>query len=115
MKYPRHDRARSRISNNSACSERLKRTLTLEMFVMTKTTQSMLAEVRKLAPDIMSRVAEIEALGQLPSDLVEALRAIGIFRMLVPRGHGGLELDLPSALEIIRALAKSTVLSAGMR
>ena len=73
---------------------------------MTKTTENMLAEVRNLAPDIMSRVAEIEALRQLPSDLVEALRAIGIFRMLVPRGHGGLELDLPSALEIIRALAK---------
>jgi len=73
---------------------------------MTKTTQSMLAEVRKLAPDIVSRAAEIEALRQLPSDLVEALRAIGIFRMFVPRSHGGLELDLPSALEIIRALAK---------
>jgi indole-3-acetate monooxygenase len=76
------------------------------MYVMTKTTQSMLAEVRKLAPDIVSRAAEIEALRHLPSDLVEALRAIGIFRMLVPRSHGGLELDLPSALEIIRALAK---------
>jgi indole-3-acetate monooxygenase len=73
---------------------------------MTNTTQSMLAEVRKLAPDIVSRATEIEALRQLPSDLVEALRKIGIFRMLVPRSHGGLELDLPSALEIIRALAK---------
>src|SRR5260370_23292185 len=76
------------------------------MYVMTKATENMLAEVRNVAPDIMSRVAEIEALRQLPSDLVAALRAIGIFRMLVPRGHGGLELDLPSALEIIRALAK---------
>jgi indole-3-acetate monooxygenase len=76
------------------------------MNTMTKTTQSMLAEVRKLAPDIVSRVAEIDALCQLPSDLVEALRAIGIFRMLVPQSRGGLELDLPSALEIIRVLAK---------
>jgi len=59
-----------------------------------------------LAPDIVSRAAQIEALRQLPSDLIEALREIGIFRMLVPRSHGGLELDLPSALEIIRALAK---------
>jgi alkylation response protein AidB-like acyl-CoA dehydrogenase len=75
------------------------------MYVMSKTTQSMLAEVRKLGPDAISRAAEIEALRQLPSDLIEELRAIGIFRMFVPRSHGGLELDLPSAVEIIRALA----------
>ena len=73
---------------------------------MTKTTQNMMAEVRKLAPDIVSRAAEIEALRHIPSDLMEALRAIGIFRMFVPRSHGGLELDLPSAVEIIRALAR---------
>jgi hypothetical protein len=73
--------------------------------VMTITTQRMLAEVRKLGPDIISRGAEIEALRHIPSDLLEALREIGIFRMFVPRSHGGLELDLPSAVEIIRALA----------
>jgi alkylation response protein AidB-like acyl-CoA dehydrogenase len=73
--------------------------------VMTNPAQRMLAEVRKLAPDIISRAAEIEALRHVPSDLIEALRAIGIFRMFVPRSHGGMELDLPSALEIIRALA----------
>ena len=73
--------------------------------VMTNTSQCMLADVRKLGPDIISRAAEIEALRHIPSDLIEALRAIGIFRMFVPRSHGGLELDLPSALQIIRALA----------
>jgi indole-3-acetate monooxygenase len=72
----------------------------------TSIPRRILAEVRKLAPVIVSRVAEIEALRHLPSDLVETLKSIGIFRMLVPRSHGGLELDLPSALEIIRALAK---------
>src|SRR5262245_56574506 len=76
------------------------------MYAMTKTTQNMMAEVRKLAPDIVSRAAEIEALRHIPSDLIEALKAIGLFRMFVPRSHGGLELDLPSALEIIRALAR---------
>jgi indole-3-acetate monooxygenase len=39
-------------------------------------------------------------------DLVEALKSIGIFRMLVPRSQGGLELDLPPALEIIGALSR---------
>jgi indole-3-acetate monooxygenase len=37
---------------------------------------------------------------------VEALRAIGTFRMLVPRSHGGPELHLPAALQIIVALSK---------
>jgi indole-3-acetate monooxygenase len=73
--------------------------------LMTNTTERMLAEVRKLRPDIISRAGEIEALRHIPSDLMEALRAIGIFRMFVPRSYGGLELDLPSALEIIRTLA----------
>ena len=72
---------------------------------MTNTTQRMLTEVRKLRPDIISRAAEIEALRHIPSDLIEALRTIGTFRMFVPRSHGGLELDLASAVEIIRALA----------
>jgi indole-3-acetate monooxygenase len=73
--------------------------------VPANTAQRMLAGVRELAPEIISRAAEIEALRHIPTDLIEALKAIGIFRMFVPRSHGGLELDLPSALEIIGALA----------
>jgi len=42
-------------------------------------------EVRKLRTDIISRGVEIEAHRHIPSNLVEALRAIGIFRMFVPR------------------------------
>jgi hypothetical protein len=73
--------------------------------VLTDTTRRMLDEVHKLRPNIIARASEIEALRHLPSGLIKALRAIGIFRMFVPRSHGGLELDLPSALEIIRELA----------
>src|SRR5262249_48596164 len=68
--------------------------------------RSLLADLRDLAPDITSRAAEIEAARRLPPDLVDALRSIGIFRMLVPQSHGGLELDLPVALEVIGALAR---------
>jgi indole-3-acetate monooxygenase len=78
----------------------------MEMYAMTKTMQNMMAEVRNLAPEIISRAAEIEDLRHVPLDLVAALKSVGVFRMLVPRSHGGLELDLPSALEIIRTLAK---------
>jgi alkylation response protein AidB-like acyl-CoA dehydrogenase len=73
---------------------------------MTNRTQRLLANIRELAPAITSRAAEIEAGRRMPPDLVETLRSIGIFRMFVPQSHGGLELDLPAALEIFRALSR---------
>ena len=65
---------------------------------MTNTAERLLADIRELAPVITARAAEIEAGRRIPPDLVEALRSIGVFRMFVPRSHGGLELDLPTAL-----------------
>ena len=73
---------------------------------MTQTAQRLLADIRKLAPRVTSRAAEIEAGRRIPLDLVEALRSIGVFRMFVPQSHGGLELDLPAALEVIGALGR---------
>jgi len=73
---------------------------------MTKTANRLLANIRELAPSIISRAAEIEAGRQMPPDLVGALRSIGVFRMFVPQSYGGLELDLPAGLEIIRALGR---------
>lgn len=72
----------------------------------TDTTQRILGEVRNLAPEINSRAAEIETLGHIPPDLIETLKTVGIFRMFVPRSHRGLELDLASGFEVIRALAR---------
>jgi alkylation response protein AidB-like acyl-CoA dehydrogenase len=68
--------------------------------------QEMLAGIRDLAPEITARAAEIEAGRRVPRDIVERLRSIGIFRMFVPRSHGGLELDFPDGLEVIKALAR---------
>jgi alkylation response protein AidB-like acyl-CoA dehydrogenase len=73
---------------------------------MTQTAQRLLADIRELAPQVFSRAAEIEAGRRIPPDLVEALRSIGVFRMFVPQTHGGLELDLPIALEVIEALGR---------
>jgi alkylation response protein AidB-like acyl-CoA dehydrogenase len=70
------------------------------------TVGQMLADVRDLAPAIIARVTEFESERRIPLDLVEQLKAIGVFRMFVPRSHGGLELDLPSALEVIGALGR---------
>ncbi|MCA1458572.1 acyl-CoA dehydrogenase family protein [Bradyrhizobium sp. BRP22] len=67
---------------------------------------AMLAGIRKLAPDITARAAEIEAARCVPADLIDHLKSVGIFRMCVPRSHGGLELALPAGLEVIRTLAR---------
>jgi alkylation response protein AidB-like acyl-CoA dehydrogenase len=70
-------------------------------------TKRLLADVQSRAPEIAARAAEIEAARRIPLDLVETLRSIGVFRIFAPQSHGGLELDLPSGLEIIAALGKT--------
>ena len=71
-----------------------------------KAAKRLLSDIRELASDITARAAEIEAGRRIPLDLVDTLRSIGVFRMFVPQSHGGLELDLPTALEIIGALGR---------
>ena len=73
---------------------------------MINRAERLLANIQELAPGITSRVAEIEAGRRIPPDLVEALRSIGIFRVFVPQSHGGLELDLPAALDVFGALSR---------
>jgi alkylation response protein AidB-like acyl-CoA dehydrogenase len=66
----------------------------------------LLAGIEALAPEITSRAVEIETARRIPPDLLHALKSTGIFRTYVPRSHGGLELDLPAALNIFRAISK---------
>jgi hypothetical protein len=54
---------------------------------MTNPARTLLSDIRKLAPEITSRIPEIEAGGRIPIDLVEALKSIGVFRLFVPRRH----------------------------
>jgi indole-3-acetate monooxygenase len=68
--------------------------------------ERILADVAELASTIAARAAQIEAERRVPRDLIEVLRSIGVFRMFAPQSHGGLELDLPSGLAVITALAK---------
>ena len=60
-----------------------------------------LAAVRDLAPSISARSAEIESGRRLPLDLLAQLIAAGCFRMLTPRSHGGLEVDLPLSMDFL--------------
>ncbi len=68
--------------------------------------ERLLADVEGLAGEISARAGEIEAGRRVPPDLMDRLRTIGVFRMMAPRSHGGLELDLPAALEVVGALAR---------
>src|SRR5258708_16618717 len=73
---------------------------------MSQPDNLLLADIRELAPHVTARATEIEAGRRIPPDLVETLRSIGVFRMFVPQTHGGLELDLPTALEVIATLSR---------
>jgi alkylation response protein AidB-like acyl-CoA dehydrogenase len=67
--------------------------------------EKLLEAVREVAPAIRARAAETEAGRRLPPDLLAELRAAGVFRMLVPRSHGGLELPFPPSVEVLAELA----------
>src|SRR6267154_5439000 len=73
---------------------------------MNEAAKRLVADIRKLAPELTARAAEFETARRIPPDVVAALRSIGVFRMLVPRSHGGIELDLPTALDVIATLSR---------
>jgi indole-3-acetate monooxygenase len=62
--------------------------------------------VRDLKPLVLRLAAEAEQNYWLSSAVMDAMRAAGIFRMFVPREYGGLELELPRIVEVIRSLSR---------
>jgi indole-3-acetate monooxygenase len=66
----------------------------------------LLSEIRELEPQIADRSAEMDSTGRIPVDLVESLKTIGVFRMFVPRSHGGFELDFIDGMKVIQALSR---------
>jgi indole-3-acetate monooxygenase len=72
---------------------------------MTSTGKTLLDSIRDLAPSISARSREIDAGRRLPLDLLDQLKSTGCFRMFVPQGYGGLEVDVPTSMEILETLA----------
>ena len=60
-----------------------------------------------LAPEITERADESEALGTMPIDLVQRMRAAGVFRALQPRSFGGFEVAPVEFIEMIEELARA--------
>jgi indole-3-acetate monooxygenase len=70
-------------------------------------TAPVLEAVAELAPRLAARAAETEAGRRLALDLIDELRAAGCFRMLLPRSHGGDEVDLVTGIRVLEELARA--------
>jgi indole-3-acetate monooxygenase len=68
---------------------------------------AILDAVRSLVPTIATRRDQIEQGRRLSPDLVDQLREVGCFRMLVPRRVGGAEAALADHMTMVRELARA--------
>jgi alkylation response protein AidB-like acyl-CoA dehydrogenase len=73
---------------------------------MTDANVDLVARARDLAPLLAEHAARAEADRRPPDAVIEALEDAGIYRLMVPRCHGGLELDLDVFLEVGLALSE---------
>jgi alkylation response protein AidB-like acyl-CoA dehydrogenase len=55
---------------------------------------------------VQPRAAEIDATGEFPSDLADALGKQGFFSLLLPEAYGGTDGDIPSFCSVIEEIAK---------
>src|SRR3954452_18195927 len=72
---------------------------------MTTAAERLLADIRDLAPSIAARAPQMESARRLPPELVAELKQAGVFRMLLPRSHAGLEIPFPPSVDVLAALA----------
>ncbi|MDX2156416.1 MAG: acyl-CoA dehydrogenase family protein [Hyphomicrobiaceae bacterium] len=66
-----------------------------------------IARARELVVLLRSAAPRIEAERELPSDVLAALHGAGLFRLLLPRSIGGLEVDLVTFAEIAQIVASA--------
>jgi alkylation response protein AidB-like acyl-CoA dehydrogenase len=66
----------------------------------------LVATVRRwVAREVMPVASTLEHADEYPQDLVDQMRAMGLFGVTVPEEHGGLGLDLLTYVEVIEAIA----------
>jgi alkylation response protein AidB-like acyl-CoA dehydrogenase len=65
----------------------------------------LLTALREFAPEIAARSKQIEDGRRVPNDIVVHLRKLGLFRTLLPRSLGGLELTAPDVVQMLEVLA----------
>ena len=68
-------------------------------------TDGLVARARALRPELEAAASETDEKRELPARIVDRLVELGLYRMTLPRAVGGAELDLPTYVEAIEALA----------
>jgi alkylation response protein AidB-like acyl-CoA dehydrogenase len=64
-----------------------------------------LARARALIPLLQSAASRIDAAHELPGDVLDAMHGAGMFRLLLPRAHGGFELTPAEYVQCVEAIA----------
>lgn len=72
----------------------------------TDTASALLEATHALDPHIQPLIEQIETDRNLPPSLVKAMTDAGLFRMMVPKQFGGLEVDMATVLRVIEDTAK---------
>src|SRR5438132_8954779 len=70
-------------------------------------TRNLLLEVERLRPLIKDNAVSAEANRQLSSAVYDAMYAAGLFTMLAPKAHGGLELHPVETMQVWEAVART--------
>ncbi len=73
---------------------------------MKSTDEDWIARARALTPVLDKAAPRIEAAKALPPDVVDALHAAKLFRMMLPRALDGAELELATFFEVVCAIAE---------
>src|SRR6516164_8511241 len=68
-------------------------------------TTDHIARARNLAPLLTAAAPRIDTACELPADVLDAMHAEGMFRLLVPRSLGGAELDPATYIQGVEAIA----------
>ena len=64
-----------------------------------------IAQARRLVPLLTAAAPRIDAARELPGDVLDAMHAAGMFRLLVPNSLGGAELDPATYVQCVEAIA----------
>ncbi|HVW40638.1 MAG TPA: acyl-CoA dehydrogenase family protein [Amycolatopsis sp.] len=70
------------------------------------TVESVRSAVDALVPVLRANAERTEAERRVPDDNIEALRAAGVFKLSLPRQHGGLEASLADQIEVTAQIAR---------
>jgi 3-hydroxy-9,10-secoandrosta-1,3,5(10)-triene-9,17-dione monooxygenase len=69
--------------------------------------EAILARVRALSPSIRDRAMAAEEARTVPRDMIDALLAAGLTRILIPPRYGGYGLGLDTWFEVVREIGKA--------